>query len=271
MDSKQKQHPQFQPATCGRLACRVGICVFLKFAASAGSSTAQTVTGSVIDSRTALPIDSAYIIVKNMKGVIVDSLPSDSSGRFRSLLPFADRYTIHGGRLGYVSSTDTIVVRQSEAVEITIRLHPIIGLDSLVVQGQRRGTADYRGWLGVFYDRRRFFGPLGGKFFHGDDLQIDGAPSVSDLIVSLVPRARLVHGREGPLLALERFGSVCEPVFYRNGARIVKRSGERIETYIDLSELLAVEVYSGVTIPPELMPASCGAVVFWTQLGTGRR
>ncbi|CAN5824931.1 hypothetical protein BH23GEM9_BH23GEM9_24760 [soil metagenome] len=133
-------------------------------------------------------------------------------------------------------------------------------------------------WLGLLRERRQFYQHLGARFFARSDFDWLAAATVSEAIVSLMPMyqydSRPAAGREGhstgrAVLAIRRFNEICEPFYYVNGRRIRinrRRYPEaRIEDYVELGTVTAIEVYRpGAATPGDVDDGCGGAIVFWT-------
>jgi outer membrane cobalamin receptor len=156
-------------------------------------------------------------------------------------------------------------------VEITVRLSSSpIALDPIQV-AVRSPTLERTG----FYERRDH-GPQGTFFTQADIDRL--APTVLSDLVRRVPATRFMEG--GPGRTILRFNRQygaggplpgCEPAVFVDGVLIQDQTIEpRVLDFnrVPPSQIAAVEIYVGASMPMQYNRTSCGAVVNWTKRGS---
>jgi hypothetical protein len=107
-----------------------------------------------------------------------------------------------------------------------------------------------------------------GKFLTREDWENRSPHRLSD-ILQMVPGVRIIGGGQIKLRGVTSFGEPwgCTPTFYLNGQLFRLGPGESIQEYVLPLEISGIEVYPGMTKPPEFMDMGahpCGAIAIWT-------
>lgn len=173
-------------------------------------------------------------------------------------------YQIELTLLGYQSLLGTVVAQLDSIVDVYAEMSSeILTTDPLVVTAQRRGLAD----MGGFDERRR---QGRGTFITREDIENRRPFYVSDLLRA-APGVRLVPVRGGSGYDV-RMRNGCVPDLWIDGVRTSGSAG--LDTFLNASDLEALEVYHSGEVPPRFGNAPCGAVIAWTRVPTvepGRR
>jgi hypothetical protein len=246
---------------------------------SASAAAAQEeIRGVLQHERTDQPVASGLVRLMLPSGAVIDSVRTDSAGTFRFQVPRAGTYALAAEGDGYAPSRSQAVrVGANEVVTVQVRIDSVVLLDPLVVTARD----DLGGWLGEFRFRRRAYEPFGGRYFTREDFDWMAAGTPSEVVASLVPtyfltsdpyRARpnvfMTRPRLTVRTSARNFGGECEPFYYVNYHRIEfgrRDMDGRIEEFVNLGDVTAIEVYRpGVTAPAGIGSGCGGVIIFWT-------
>jgi hypothetical protein len=235
--------------------------------------SSQVVRGRVLDQDTEEPVNvaSVTLLVGTRGEEIVRGVLTDSLGRFVIGSGGDGRYRLSAERIGYekvVSPPFDLVGRDTLEVELRMSTQAI-PLAPLTVVSERMPLLDnIRLVEGGFVGRRDLYGREGlgsGHFLTKKDWE-HRSPTMIAEIVREVPGIRIVGAsiRMRTVTSFNPYG--CVPSFYLDG-NLIRLRGESIEDLISAYSISAVEVYTGMTRPPEFMDMlehPCGAIVLWT-------
>jgi hypothetical protein len=235
--------------------------------------SAQAVRGHVLDEDTGTPIGVVSVSLlagprgdETVLGVLTDSL-----GRFTLRSGGEGRFRLRAERIGYKEVTSPpfdLIGRDTLAVELRMSTQ-VIPLAPLTVVSERMPLLDnIRLVEGGFVSRRDLYGREGlgsGHFLTRKDWE-HRSPTLIAEIVREVPGIRIVGAsiRMRTITSFNPYG--CEPSFYIDG-NLIRLRGESIEDLISSYSISAVEVYTGMSRPPQFMDMlehPCGAIVLWT-------
>jgi hypothetical protein len=259
-------------------SCTLAVGLLLIAASGAAS---QEIRGVLRHERTQLPIAGGLVRLLMPSGAVVDTARTDSAGEFRLHAARAGAYILTAEADDYAPSRSQVVqVGTNQIVTVQMLLDTVVLLDPLLVTARD----EFDGWLGEFRLRRRLYEPLGGRYFTREDFDWIAAVSPSEVVATLMPMFffsfEAYPGRRNipvnrPRLAVVRHGQHCEPIYMLNHHRIVIGRNDpdaRIEDFVNLNDVTAIEVYRPGATPPAGVSASCGgAIVFWTLPGRAGR
>jgi len=233
-------------------------------AAQTRPEASQIIYGRLIDDASRGPISQAAVHLVDADGRRVQTVLSDSAGRFR-FAPFAEgQYQLRAERIGYrTGESKWFRVLAGETINFdfylsttAVLLAPIEVRASTRAWAERYASAE----LLPFYERKEFFEKLGtGKFFTREQVrEFEGLP-----LTALLTTIAGVHmAGEG----VQMRGN-CAPQYYLNGMPFRLDLGDNPNNLFSLADLEAVEVYQVSGLPAEFggTTGACGAIVLWTR------
>ena len=258
----------------GHLCSRMGVVMVLLGAVSPASARGQVIRGRLLDDLSGEAISAANItLLSGTKGgVVVARVLSDSIGAFTLKGVGGGRFRIRGERIGYETVTSPpfdLIDQDTLAVELRMSVQAV-PLAPLTVVSQRAPLLLTRQLeVGGFLERRETYGAKGlglGTLLVKSDWERRNPSRISALLQD-VPGVR-VFGSAIRLRTVTSFSSTqgCVPTFYLNG-QILRLGGGSIDDILSASSISAVEVYAGMSRPPQFMDLGdhpCGAIVLWT-------
>lgn len=246
-----------------RVALQIAAAGFLLAILTPIILVAQAVDGRVLDEDTGEAITAAAVFLVDRTGEVVATGLTDSLGEFSLDAPAAGRYRLRGERIGYETATaPPFDLRSDEVLEVELRLAvDVVPLAPLTVVSDRPALVlDERlaGW--DYYDRLSTYGKYGfGHFLDHDEIERRRRWSVSQLLQDM-PGLRLRGAGGRRSVVVSRRG--CAPLVYLDGFRIGTTAD--IDDWIPPSELVAVEVYTGIVRPGRFGGNPCGSILLWT-------
>lgn len=262
---------------------------------------AQTLIGRVVDDDSGAPVADVEVRLVDSDGNPTGQRRlSGITGGFVFLDLDPGSYRLHASRLGYRETTGPFVDLQAgDSVEVDFRIAAeAVLIEPLTV------TASARPWyehlkspvLWEYYERSEYLSRIGrGQFLDGDDLDnLQGMP-LSMAVATLPGMQAVTSDNSGSRFHLVgRMG--CDALFFVNGRQVRLRAPvsredttdaifdlapgpQKLDWFVDdfvsMSEVEAIEVYSGASeLPGEFHGfsggANCGAVVVWTKRGVDR-
>lgn len=235
----------------------------------------QAIRGVILDEVTGTPIsDASVTLLSGTKGdEVVGRTITNASGRFLIDAPGQGRFRLSAERLGYqkvIAPPVDVLVRDTLAVELRMAVDAIPLAPLTVVSARPPLLLRMRLEEGGFMERRELYGRdgLGSGTFLLDSDWAHRSPQLVAEILREVPGVRIV-GASIRMRAVTSFSAVggCEPSFYLDG-NLVRLRGGSIEDLISPFSITAVEVYPGMSRPPQFMDMlehPCGAIVLWTM------
>lgn len=249
------------------------VCAALMSGLPSSHLSAQAVRGRVLDEHTEVPVGvvSVSLLVGTRGNEVVSGVLTDSLGRFMIRSGGEGRYRLNAQRIGYREVTSPpfdLVGRDTLDVELRMSTE-VIPLAPLTVVSERMPLLNtIRLVEGGFVSRRDIYGREGlgsGHFLQKSDWE-HRSPTMIAEIVREVPGVRIVGAsiRMRTITSFNPYG--CEPSFYLDG-NLVRLRGESIDDLISSYSISAIEVYPGMSRPPQFMDMldhPCGAIVLWT-------
>lgn len=233
------------------------------------SLPAQVVEGRVLEAEEDSSVDGALAELLAASDEVLATVITDEEGRFRIRAHNQGTYRLRAGRIGFQTVTTSAfdLLRDEEPLKVEVRLGvEAVPLAPLTVVSERPARVEHlRLHLRGFHERRKTWGREGMGFgqFRGPE-ELDrwilfwASDALQDFrgirTAGIGGRGRAIRARGGV------FGR-CSPPVYVDGVRI---SGGGLDSFVSGSEILAVEVYLGMTGPPEFVRGHCGAIVIWT-------
>lgn len=235
----------------------------------------QAIRGQILDEVTGEPIsDASVMLLSGSKGnEVVGRDLTDNAGRFLIDARAQGRFRLSAERLGYQKVTAPpvdIMAQDTLDVELRMAVDAIPLAPLTVVSDRAPLLLKIRLETGGYMERRDLYGRAGmgtGTFLMESDWE-HRSPTLIAEIVREVPGVRIV-GASIRMRAVTSFSAVggCVPSFYIDG-NLVRLRGESIEDLISAFSITAVEVYPGMSRPPQFMDMlehPCGAIVLWTM------
>lgn len=276
--------------TAMRMFCRTGIALLalaLVVPAPERASAQTLIRGTLLDERTEEPVSAGLITLLNERMRIVMSAETDADGRFVLQAGAPGRYVLRSQRLGYRNtSSPPMELIEGDTLHLEYRISPdAVYLAPVTV------TASARRWwensepvvMWSFYERRDLYERMGmGRFMVREELEIYDAMSVTGMLQTM-PGIRIdvaiTDGAQTRYPTLRAQAGVlrpCQPDYYVDGQRVRFRSpadedfgpGDTIDSILEVSQLVGMEIYDGTAIlPGEFggMTANCGVIAFWTS------
>lgn len=218
------------------------------------------IAGQIVDAITLQPVLGIAVRIIDLE---LSARMSDSEGRFHLTGIPPGVYELEFRHIAYGTQRHLVNVPEGDIVDLSVRLSTQpIALDEIRVEARVRNWAlRQRG----YFDRKK----LGfGKFFEREDFERWDLHQ----ILRQVPGSRIGYiGRSSlayyPLFRGSR--GYCVPAIYIDG-RHIRLMDNSLSDLVSGSNIEAMEVYRGITTPPEFVPPSsdgfdCGAVVIWTR------
>jgi hypothetical protein len=217
------------------------------------------VTGVVLDLPTGavLPAASIALYRSDDDRASRESL-TDDDGRFHLEPVPPGSYRIEVSALGYRTVRESLEIRAHGPLDVQIEIVPeALELEPVVV------TVTSSRWLGRtgFFDRRT---RAVGTFFTRMEILRNATTSLLSDVFRMVPGARVVPPAEFGQTARVEFRGGCEPALFVDGNPMI--SGTSVDDVLQAHDVEGMEVYRGITVPPQFSGrGSCGAIVVWTR------
>ncbi len=253
----------------------------LLFAFNPASMDGQVVRGRLIDDQSGDPVPSANIrLLRGTQGSnVMASFMTDEDGTFLLESKTPGRVRLRADRIGYrevtsppfdLVGTDTLDVELRMAVE-AVPLAPLT-----VVSKRAPLLLGERYEMGGFLERKERYGSEGlsyGVFLEKEDWAHRSPGAISDILREVA--GLRIMGREIRMRITGFEPRGCLPEFYLDGHHIRLRREvvmgvvfqDRIEDFIPVSGIGAIEVYNGISKPAQFMDMGdgpCGAIAIWT-------
>lgn len=251
-----------------------GPAIFLFGSVWCGEVTAQSIGGRVLEDLSDHPVPAASVELLPAGGrTAVWRAISDEAGTFSLDAPKPGRYRLRVEALGYATVTtpefDLLEKADTLQVEVLVAVEAV-PLAPLVVVSRRTGVESSVRLVAVgYFDRRATWGSEGmgfGHFIERDELRRSNPRYLSDVLRS-VPGVRIEGGGgRRQVITLRTITSDqgrCIPPVFINGAPFA--TGADANEVVVPADVIAVEVYPGMTAPPQFNRGqACGAIVVWT-------
>jgi len=234
---------------------------------------AQSILGRLLDDETGDPIPavSVTLLAGSRGSEIVRGALSDSLGEFFIGIVEQGRFRLKAERIGYQSVTSPAIdLLTRDTLEVELRMSvKAIPLAPLTVTSERLPLVlSLRLEAGGFIDRKSTYGWEGmgmGHFLVESDWAHRSPARIADLVRE-VPGVRVVGGsvRMRNITSFDPGG--CVPSYYLDG-NLIRLRGGSIDDLLSPFSISAVEVYPGMSKPPQFMDMGdhpCGAIVLWT-------
>jgi len=266
-------------------------------------TSGQSVQGVVLDADSKVPIPSARIeLLRGEQGDQVAAAGlTDAEGRFLLRSGTPGPYRLRAGGLGF----GTVVTSPFDLAsgDVPLDVEVLLGVEAiplapLVIVSERPARIDLRLHTRGFYERQRIYGTrMGfGHFLDRDDIERRNPFVASDLLRGM-PGVRIEGGggraqqitlRSSASLSRVTGSGGCVPTIYVDGVPAItgidegdveteRRDGRQFTTgtmlddLVPASGIVGVEVYPGITQPPDFVAVAnqCGTIVIWTGGGSG--
>ena len=235
-------------------------CFSVTAAAQDGALGTGGIRGTVRDSL-GQAIIGAQIAISGSRLIV----ETNDSGQFELAKIRPGMMTLRFRRLGYQPDTVDLLVLAGKTIPVEVTLARLsVSLTPVVITGR----ADLRGWREGFYHRKE----LGsGHYFTAADIEKRNASKMTDMF-QMLPGVILQPSR-GIIRSQIRFRGRrgCAPLTVLDGTPMA--SGEFDIDMITPFSVAAVEVYTGLIVPPQFSvapgigPRTCGAIVIWSKSG----
>jgi hypothetical protein len=249
----------------------------------AGSASAQTVRGWVLDETDGQPVRGTVLAVLHAERDTVLARQLAADGSFQILVRDTGTYRLWVEALGYAPLIVALDLHTGTVLTLELKLRPdALALDPVRVVAERREPV-------YMQDFRRRQSSGFGRFVTREDIEQTGGASLPD-VLQTVPGLRLVDYAVGsrivPLVATRALSASgdCFAALYVNGVRQFEMRTDQPGGPVDpgmlaqaedmfrlsASEIEAVEVYRGAAeVPAEFSgsTARCGVVAVWLRAG----
>jgi hypothetical protein len=223
--------------------------------------------GIVTDFQTGEAVAEVPVMVNGT--IVAVTAPDGTFENPRVQMP-AGTNLIEFRRMGYAPLRNELLVEEGAneaALSVTLQ-RLAVPIEEVVVEGEYEELA--RGKLRAFYERR---GSHRGQFLTPEDIERIAAVRTTD-ILRAAPGVIVTPGQYGGFVSLVRNDARCgtqQPAFYLDGAPLRLANNESLDGVINRGDIVAVEVYSGVSqIPLQYKPPNptCGVILLWTRTGS---
>jgi hypothetical protein len=104
------------------------------------ASSAQAVSGRLLDENTGTPIDRAFVVLVDLMGSEIDRSFTDGQGRFRIKAPTPGTFQLRSERIGFKATTsEQFDLVADETHEMEMRVAPVaIRLDAIEIEGDAK-------------------------------------------------------------------------------------------------------------------------------------
>lgn len=244
---------------------RVIILASTMLAVEAAPTSAQSVSGRVVDAETRAPVARAEVALLDSTAHEVRSAETDSLGGFFLTVPAQASYGLRVSHLAYTRYfSDPVPVGAAEAVTLEVRLgRSAIPLEPIVV------TARSNTRLAEFHQRR--LSNSFGHFITEEEIDRRSPAQTSELLRGL-PGVQLsavtTRGRTINRITLRSSFGRCDPVVYVDGIRLLAQ-GAPVDDVVAPGMVAGVEVYSSSAGAPPMYADTrgCGSILLWTRVG----
>ncbi len=231
----------------------------------------QTIRGRVLESLSALPVESAGVMLLDTTFTAVAGTATNPTGAFSLEAPGPGAYYVLTESLGYSPSIDGILELaegSSVTVEIYLKPRPIV-LDSIKVAVARAQI--FQHLEGAGFNDRMVSGF--GHFITPEDLERRNPRNMADLFRG-APGLTLTGGGGFSGTGIQFTngsirGPTCSPPIYVDGVVVnADTTYGGVEGVVDISQIAAVELYtraSNVPLQWGGINAGCGIVLIWTR------
>ena len=261
------------------------VVLVLAIGLSAGSASAQTVRGQLLDAESGFPVPLGLVMMFTEAGDSVTATVADEVGRFEVTSEEAGDFLLLADALGY-EETPAGVFELGPGGEMTVeyRLAPRpLPIDEIIVSLDRPTRMHHLVRNGFI---RRYQRGLG-VFVTPHQIEEAVVASTEELLrakpgirvgyarVSAPPSANafVIPGPDmGEIVQIQTTGGWCIPSVYVDGVRVnySPDNGFTLSNYVPLGDIEAVEVYrSPAEIPVEYssMSTGCGVLGLWSKTG----
>lgn len=242
-------------------ALLVGAAAVAGLAPAAAPTTAQTVTGHVVDAATTDALGAVLVELVDGRDAVARSGLSADDGRFTMTAPRPGLFRLRAQRIGHATTTSE-PVWLSVGDTTVVQLHlatAAVDLPPLLVLATRRHIEPVLERT-RFYDREDLYGVKmsAGTFFGPEDIAESAARRTTDLLRE-VSGIRVVHTGGRGVHVQTRWR---DPIpIYIDGVH-VKPRGETIDQLIPWGSVGAIEVYH-MSSPAEF--GGGPAIAIWTR------
>lgn len=229
--------------------------------AAPADAAGQLISGLVTDAERDEPIPAMDVLLRDVRGEIIDRAISDTDGRFWFSVGAPGLYRVAVSRIGYDSTaTAELGLGREQNVFVEIRVRPVaVGAAPITVTARR--DVPYLELQG-FYDRMR----RGmGSFIPPEEVNRIPGRQVSS-VLRRVAGVQVSDGRIG----IRGTGSIslsCTPLLVIDQYPVRDVGDLSLDDLVPPGDAEAIEVYKGpATVPPRWRGmAPCGVVVIWTK------
>ena len=255
------------PARCARtlvfaLASAVALVAGAEEAHAQGRDPTPTirVTGNIRDATSGVPVREARVWLLAGGGTqsrIVWSGLTEQDGSWASTPVAAGRLDLHVEAFGYRNAVGPLEVTQGTETFVRVDLFPApLEMEPLVVVSTRQSRLETSG----FNQRRRQ-----GQGFSVTREEFESRhPMRPSDVFRLIPGISIQPGRRGASGTLRYRG--CSPDLVLDGVPLVDATA--VDDILNVMDIEAVEVHSGVMFPSRGMGSSCATVMIWTREGS---
>jgi hypothetical protein len=218
-----------------------------------------TLRGAIVRADNGRPLANAQVSVLNGP-----STRTNERGEWIIADAPAGTRVIEARAVGYFPLRTTLnVTANGDAPLMALSSNKSV-LESVKVRANYWRYADLKG----FRARQRTFP---GRFYNQRDIDARAAKTASDLLMSM-SGVLIEYGENGDRFFYQKTPGAlghdrCIPTVYLNGAELRGLDASTLDTFINPTRVIALEIYQAGMAPSAFQSAftGCGSLVFWTQ------
>ena len=245
-------------------------------------SSAQIVSGNVLEDSTRTPITGAIVEIIGIDRVKDGTVVTDSGGTFVIRPRRSGSFVVHVYHPSYISRDSMgLQIRPGQIVQLEIRMGrraiPVEPLVVKTVQGGRLAGFLERvreGGLGIYLTREQLAERKGGRYttdllrgLRGVQVLALAPAGSSNLAPTPPPGTSNETMPRTQVIAMNEGASFCEPAIFVDGMRVKQHGDSGVDDILQPDMIEGVEIYPrSAGAPAEFLTSNqCGVVVFWTR------
>lgn len=246
----------------------VRVLLFVVFCAFQGQVdlAAQAIDGILLERATNRPINLGLVTLFTADGDSVQSVLTDTAGRFLVESPRPGEFLLSASAFGYTPTVASSVFTLAEGglMSLEFRIQrQAIELGGITVEARASLVQQHKLVRNGFLDRlRRGFG----RFITPGEIERSSALSTGELLAR-TGRVTTRYAVGGDRILMLGSDGYCTPTVYLDGVRLFME-GIALDAIAPVSVLEAAEIYRSTNEAPIRYGggmAGCGVIVLWTK------